>query len=58
MPVDRGRREGGGSLCRMCALTATDTRLKTTSGASVVDTERSNAIGGVRCAAASKIGRH
>ena len=45
------------SPCRMCALTATDTRLKTTSGGSVVDTERSNAIGGVRRAAASTIGR-
>ena len=41
MPVEgQRRREGGGSPCRMCALTATDTRLKTTSGGSVVDTER------------------
>ena len=35
-----------GSHCRLCALIATSTRLKTTSGGSLQDTERSSATGG------------
>ena len=45
------------SLCRPHALVATDSRLKTTSGWSLLDTERSNATGGVRRAKASTSGR-
>ena len=47
--------QGGVTLSKMC-LTATDSRLKTTSGGFLQGTGRSNAIGGVRRAAASKIG--
>ena len=47
----------GGSLWRVCALIATDARLKTTSGGYLLDTERCNAIGGVRRAEASTAGR-
>ena len=36
-----------GSLCRTCALIATDTRLKTTFGGSHLGTNRISAIGGV-----------
>ena len=47
-----------GSLCRVHALIATDSRWKTKSGGSLLDTERSNAAGGVRRAeASSTIGR-
>ena len=46
------------SPCRMYDLIATDMRLKTTSGGSLLDTERSNAAGGVRHAEARTLGRH
>ena len=39
----------------MCAVTATDTRWRTTSGGSRLDTKRSSATGGVRRAVASAI---
>ena len=39
----------------MCALTAIDIRLKAASGGSLLDTERSNAIGCVRRVAASTL---
>ena len=45
------------SLCRVHALIATDSRWKTISDWSLLDTERSNAAGGVRRAEASTIGR-
>ena len=45
----------GGSLCRVCGLIAIDTHLKAASGGSLLDTERSNAIGGVRRAVASTL---
>ena len=45
----------GGSLCRVCALIAIDTRSKAASGGSLLDTERSNAIGGVRHAVGSTL---
>ena len=45
----------GGSLCRVCALIAIDTRLKAASGGTLLDMERSNAIGGVRRAVASTL---
>ena len=41
----------------MHALIATDSRWKTKSGGSLLDTERDNAAGGVRRAEASTIGR-
>ena len=44
-----------GTLCRVCALIAIDTRLKAASGGSLLDTERSNAIGGVRRAVPNRV---
>ena len=42
----------------MYALIATDMRLKTTPGGSLLGTKRSNAAGGVRHAEARALGRH
>ena len=44
-----------GTLCRVSALIAIDTRLKAASGGSRLDTERSNAIGGVRRAVPNRV---
>ena len=45
-----------GHICRTCAHTAIDLRLKTTSGASLQGSERSSATGGVRHVVASATG--